>query len=303
MHLAIVQGIKEQDNCFLILDPTDKQEPIEVSFEIVRNACSFVLDIRVPRERKTYHSINIKREISENHFRVMDKNRFKQMKSFADMFEQIFDPVVEFRNCRNTELMATEKLVDDLRKLIRGIDLFVVWLSWRNIAGEDFSEAIARYKQIMSKWNVFINLLYKQSIIGWESDFKERAYANLNDIILLEKEAYKIFLDCMCNEKKKENASHEITELYSYPCDMKIYMNNSGFASDRNVEGKNLTGVGEFFVWDEPGIDLVQKEGIHYRLETGEGADNIVCRGQHIEIDCSHWVHKISIIGCAEWGQ
>lgn len=111
-------------------------------------------------------------------------------------FIHMFSPNIEFRKCNDYILMMKEKLVDDIRKIIKGMDLFTVWLIWRNEQSEtnQFVEAIEKYKQVMSKGNVFINNLYKRSMVGWEENFNEKV------------------------QKKK-----------SYPCCLQKYVNNEAF--------------------------------------------------------------------------
>ena len=77
--------------------------------------------------------------------------------------------------------------------------MFVIWLKWREKKQktDSFSKSIELFKSVLSKWNVFINLLYKQCLLKWKIDIRLKAYERLIDIIDTHKEAYNSYLNAI----------------------------------------------------------------------------------------------------------
>lgn len=305
-HLVVVVDIDENNKDIVILDPIDKQEPVAVSFDILRDACKFLWDISIPKNPLKINQRKIDKGILEERIKVIEDNRFKEMASFTNAFLHMFSPNIEFRKCNDYILMMTEKLVDDIRKIIKGIDLFTVWLMWRNEQSEinQFVEAIEKYKQVMSKWNVFINNLYKRSMVGWEENFNEKGYGMLKEIVALEMEAYSVFGKCLeISDQSIGQTEEKIQKKKSYPCCLQKYVNNRGFHYDiiQNNEC-DLTGVGEYFVIDSGIQKKFTYKEILFEFNWNQKFDNLICQGQEIEITEKFNISGIAFICCAEWG-
>lgn len=306
-HLIIVVGIDMNSKTVDVIDSIDSSKVEILSFQNLFYGCKFYLFLSVPKIIRTLNQKQIEEDIIRGVFNVINENRFQEMEDFATCFLDFFSADIEFRNKNDINLMSTEKLVDEIRKYIKGINLFVIWLTWRD---EDekkqrFSEIIIIYRQIMSRWSRIINTLLKNSITIWEENFGHKAYDEILEIINLEKNAYENFLKCLkCGNIiiKGVISNHVNDDKKTVFMDLIPFMNNSGFANHIVSEGKDLTGAGEYFVFDKiiQGISYYNK--IPYYIKNNQVFDNVICSGQILDVNIIKKVLHIGIVCCAEWG-
>ena len=319
LHFVLVTDVNQEKKTITVIDSIDREQPEELSFDTLKSGCQFILELQQPKKPIKINQQSLERAILEGSYEVIDVNRFEEMEEFAQAFQQMFSPDVEFRDKQNAVLMATEKMVDELRKNIKGINLFVLWMLWReeHTKSDRFHDAICQYRQVMSQWNLFINILYKKSLSGWEDDFYQKAYDKIMEITGLEREAYQSFLTGLKEEKPQsdyennsdgEKTKKKTKKIY-IPLDLHGFMNNDGFCGGSHKAKGNLTGVGEYFVWDKEPEGQLEADGIPFLLETNNKYNNIICQGQKLILPeernaelKNRKLQGIAMICCAEWG-
>lgn len=300
MHIVVVVGCNKRREKIKILDTIEKEYYFEITKKILKNACKFVYNVILPNKSIRIDSHSFDSKIRNGEIVLIQKERIDLLRNFSIEFLEKFNPKIEFRDKCNLDLMRTEKLVDDIRKNILQINLFCKWMMWReeNEIDKSFKSVINLYLQIMSKWNLFVNLLYKNSILGWKNTFNNKGYNILRQVVELEENAYEAFFESLNNKNrvKKRLKMVEFNKNYmNISLDHKF--NNKGFC-DMGVkrDHEDLTGVGEYFV-------IEQKESNNiFSCNLQKEYDNIMCEGQEIEIKCDKETSEINLLACAEWG-
>lgn len=316
LHFVLVTDVDREEKTITVIDSIDRDKPEKLSFEELKLGCGFALKVQAPSKPVKINQRSLEEAICKGSYEVIDAIRFEELEEFANAFQKMFSPDVEFRDKQNAALMATEKMVDELRKNIKGINLFVLWMLWRekNTKTSRFSDAIIRYRQVMSQWNLFINILYKRSLTGWEDNFYQKAYNKIMEITCLEREAYKSFINSLKKEGsekiifQEENGGTGTNIRNCIPFKLNTWMNNKGFCE--RMEGKskeqvNLTGVGEYFVWEQKPERAFYVGGIPFVLEMDYRYDNIICKGQKIslpKVGENKKIQGVALICCGEWG-
>lgn len=302
MHMVIAINVDIEQNTVKIMDTIEKEYYYDITKETLKNACKFVWDIYLPDRPKTINSQQFDMKIEKGEIVLISKNRIELLKSLAITFKEIFDPDIEFRDKYDLDLMRTEKLVDDIRKIILQINLFCKWMIWRdkNMNEKKFGEVTEIYLQIMSKWNVFVNLLYKNCMIGWKESFRIQGYTILSQIVQLEECAYEKSIESTDN---KSHVKHSIELLENakkyYKVSLEDKYNNKGFCYDEKLRTyEDLTGVGEYFVIKEKVVKNL--DIFSYNLHNKY--DNIICEGQEILINNEYETSEAYFLACAEWG-
>ncbi len=328
LHYVLVIDVNREEKTITVIDSIDTDKPENISFEELKLGCSFVLKLQPPSKPVKINQRSLEQAVLKGSYEVIDAARFQEMEEFGEAFLQMFSPDVEFRDKHNVALMATEKMVDELRKTIKGINLFVLWMMWRDKHTEipRFRDAVIRYRQVMSRWNLFINILYKKSLTGWEDNFYQKAYDIIMEITGLEQEAYQSFIHALKAEDSSDGKFQEENEYICtmpggnplnggmdegkifIPVDLHAWMNNKGFCEEterKSQECVNLTGAGEYFVWDKQPERQFEVDGVPLILETKQGCDNMICKGQRLrltEMGENRKIQAIALICCTEWG-
>lgn len=301
-HMVIAIDVDIKNNIIKILDTIETKYNYDIEKETLSKACTFVWDISLPQKPKVINPQQYNMKISKGEKVLVPKNRIKMLKLFADVFKENFEPSIEFRNQYDLDLMRTEKLVDDIRKIILQINLFCNWMIWldKNMAEKNFESVTEIYLQVMSKWNVFVNLLYKNCIKGWQKSFRVRGYTILTEIIHLEECANVEFMERIDNRRCVKKSIELLGNIKKYyPVLLEDKYNNKGFCYDEKLRNyEDLTGVGEYFVIKEKVMhDL---DVFSYNIQNNY--DNIACEGQIILINNENETSEMYFLACAEWG-
>lgn len=301
-HLVIVIDINSDKSIIKVLDSIEDDNYFYVSKEILKYGCDYIWKVTLPNIESKINIEEFDIQILNGQEVLIPKNRLQMLEDFSKVFVRIFNPDLEFRDKYNLGLMRTEKIVDDFRKMILQINLFCKWMIWRDeIKGiKSFKPVLDIYMQIMSKLNVFVNLLYKNCILGWKKSFNIDGYNIIVQVIELEKKAYDRFVECiMCKHSKQMEPfiAKDGNRHYIIPLD--DIMDNKGFCLDVNERvNEDLTGVGEYFVVENMLGDAHSMLSIEYSKKF----DNVVCRGQEIEVFYKKNTSKLLFLACAEWG-
>ena len=301
-HIVLAIDIDAESDIIKIIDTIEEEYYYNIGKDIIEKACKFVWNIYLPDKPVFIKSQQFDILIEREEICLISEERIRLLKSFVEVFESIFNPDIEFRNKCDLELMQTEKLVDDIRKIILQINLFCNWMIWRDNHSDKkkFKHVTEVYLQVMSKWNIFINLLYKNCIIGWGKSFRNRGVNILTQIVNLEERAYLEFKKSINIKAYEENNVKllEKAEKY-YIVLLEEKYNNKGFCYDlSNRTNEDLTGVGEFFVIKEKVVSSYDTMSCDFYNQY----DNVVCEGQEIVINCKYETYELHFLACAEWG-
>ena len=306
-HLIVITGLDTDAKTITILDPIDKPEPVEITYKEFKLGSHYCLDIIPPTPVKHISHAEFIKDIIQKPDTLIPSHIFDNLSELGDMFTSEFNPDVEFRDCFNRQLMVEEKLVDDIRKLMQGINMFTVWLTWLNgkLNNCDLDEHIEDFKSILSKWNIFINMLYKRCMTTWEMDFGKKASTFIKDISLMHKQSYERLLDCLACETS--STSHNISTNFtmSIPIDLTPYCNNKGFAQgDLITIPCDLTGAGEYYKIDSCyNLSELTIDKMKYYINLANKYDNIICNNDTITIEPPVNAVGLSILCCSEWGK
>lgn len=301
-HIVLAIDVNAEKGIIKVADTIEKEYYYDIGKDIIEKACKFVWKIYLPDKPVFINPQQFDILVEEEKICLISEERIRLLKSFVEVFEGVFNPDIEFRNKYDLELMRTEKLVDDIRKIILQINLFCNWMIWRDNHADKvkFKCIVEVYLQVMSKWNVFINLLYKNCIIGWKKPFRNRGVNILTQIVNLEKCAYlelKKSINIKGYEKSGVKLLEEVEKYYIVLLEDKY--NNKGFCYDlRNRINEDLTGVGEFFVIKETVVSNF--DSMSYNFDNQY--DNVVCEGQEIIINCEYETFGLYFLACSEWG-
>lgn len=308
-HICICIDIDVKKGIITILDTMDLEESIELSFDLLRNACKFYWYISIPEPGITIDLTEFDRQTIKDVGCLFETQMFDKMYRFAELFRDEFNPYTEFVDCENYNMMLEEKLVDEIRKVMSGINMFVIWLKWREKKQktDSFSKSIELFKSVLSKWNVFMNLLYKQCLLKWKIDIRLKAYERLIDIIDTHKEAYYSYLNAIGQQQgdKLESITSVDRDYKSLPLNISDVCNNGGFVFRNSpIVKKNLTGVGEVFVIHEKyqSDKIYYKKGVCFNTNLNNEYDNISCDGQIIPVNEDCEIQGIAVLCCSEWG-
>lgn len=201
-HMVIAVEVDRAANSIGIIDTIEKGYYYTVKKDTLKNACEYVWSVYLPDEPEVVDAYQFDMRTRDGKVELIPQRRIEHLKEFTRVFALIFDPDIEFRNKNDLNLMKSEKLVDSIRKNILQINLFCNWLIWRD--EQVFQPVIDIYFQVMSKWNILVNLLYKNCLIGWKKSFNTTACDVLKQIIQLEEKARNEFRDSMGSESKEE---------------------------------------------------------------------------------------------------
>ena len=312
-HLIVVIGMDTSAKSLTILDPIDREEPVTITYSQFKSGSHFCLEIHAPEANKEIPHEEFVSDVLSSHDKLVSSNMFQHLHNMALCTTEIFDPYIEFRDCHNNALMVEEKLVDDIRKFMQSINMFTVWLKWfsEETNSPHLDVVIEEFKSILSKWNIFINMLYKRSLTKWESDFKYKLSQFIDNIATMHEEAYVHLIECLQNRSADiEKCSISYTHNSSYSIELVDYFNNKGFVLSGNyVDNCDLTNAGEYFSIDSSHVDssmcdnMFKIEDIDFKIEHNSKCDNIICNNQLIKLDKHPTAIGIGIICCSEWGR
>ncbi len=333
-HICIVVGINDSQNSIRILDLIDKFEPVDMDMSILYKACTFYLEVICSNKKRIMDTKQIDKMIINKEIPLIDVDMIKNMNQFAVAFKKYFNPKIEFIDASNFELLLEEKLIDEFRRVMLCINMFQVWIEWR-----EYKEKEERYKGIiqkltvlLNKWNVFINIIYKHAMSGWKRPLNEVGYEwlkSFTDIInQISSEVMNILAYNLENKDFKIKYNYEDalkcsnSQLYtSKPLTIDKYYNNKGFKPEKDqCQDCDLTGCGEYFILNENfGTKSADKtthcrlKGIDFKMRFDKIYDNILCKGQTLNITNLEELNNIKMnlkktlgiafLCCAEWGE
>lgn len=200
-HLVVVIGIDTSTKSLIILDPIDLDKPINITYSQFKDGSHFCLKLQFPEPPRIISHEQFVTETISSPDTLISSEVFNDIHELALCISKIFNPHIEFRDCLNHPLMLEEKLIDDIRKLMQGINMFTVWLQWFNKQTNIYNldTVIEEFKSILSKWNICINMLFKRSLTSWEPEFKNKLSQFIDNIGIMHKSAYTHFISCLKN--------------------------------------------------------------------------------------------------------
>lgn len=299
-HLAVAVAIDTNEHKVWIVDPEFSEEAFSVGVELLEKASKFYADVKVENVNK-YSNDELMEMVclkKEDY-----KKQFEQMEQFAKNFKDYFVPSVEFGNEMDVDCVLDSELITRIRELIKGRNLFIVFLEQFQESNDIISQVIDYLYISIGKWNTVMNMMFKSARTRWRPGFNEKVYNILMSATQIESEAYEVLQSYI---KGSTNIKCErLTETEKMRCvevDIVSECNNKGFAYQKG-KGNNcdLTGDGEYVLLNNPYKNITYN-GVTFRTCFGSENDNIVCRGQNIYMDNSIPACSLDILLCAEWG-
>ena len=83
----------------------DLEEPMELSFDLLRNACKFYWYISIPKPCITIDLTEFDRQTIKDVGCLFEMQMFDKMYRFAELFRDKFNPYTEFVDCENYNMM------------------------------------------------------------------------------------------------------------------------------------------------------------------------------------------------------
>lgn len=303
-HLNLVCKHDKEIRIIYTIDPGFSNKMLPFTYDLLELSCEFYLEID-DHNIKQISSTELLHKLLERN-ELINKTMFLEIQKFAYNFYHKFDPQKEFKNCNDFDEVMNSKLIESIRYVIKGRNLFIVFLENMKEIKIDFDEVINLMLLSISKWNLIINLLLKSTKAGWGNDFNNKIQKIINSIPQIEMSAYDLLYKKVLGNEIKE-ANCKLFSLYNNQfiyLDLKNYFNNKGFTSDINSKNCDLTQAGEYFIIDS--IDTpyyLNQKNISFRIDLNNDVDNIICESQEIEIDASLCCKGIGVLCCSEWGR
>lgn len=309
-HVSQVCGYDEKKKKVFIVDLDFPDKVFELSLADLRMACTFYFSFeRVKNyKRKTAYELL-------NHYLNNAKMDFWSLKNriicFSETFYEEFAYEKEFNPPYGVDEVLESNLIFKIRQIIKDRNLFMDFLEEVSKETEiNFSKVIEGLFVSVSKWNHIINLLIKNSIIGWKNNINEKIKNVIIEISELEWETYNMLEVAMlmqCGDRKKEYYKDTtVNKLFFVP--IYKYCNNKGLlCKSDNIYIENdfpgLTGLGEMILIDDEYKKgpLVWKN-IQYSINVEAILDNIVCEGQEIIVENNKVFRGIGVLCCTEFG-
>lgn len=299
-HLAIAVAIEADQNKIWIVDPEFSEEAFPVDMELIEKASKFYVQVKVENTNK--YSNNELLEMvclkKENY-----KNQFDQMEQFVKVFKEYFIPSVEFENEMDVDCVLDSELITRIRELIKGRNLFIVFLEQFQKFEEKVSQVIDYLYISIGKWNTVMNMMFKAARTRWRPDFNEKVYSILMSAVQIEREAYEILQSYVTGSTVSVTQQLCRTERGEcIPIDIGNECNNRGFIYQESENSDcDLTGDGEYILLNAP-YESISYSGIRFKTNFGSKNDNIVCKGQTISVNKNAPVYSLAFLLCAEWG-
>lgn len=238
-----------------------------------------------------------------------ESQTFLEMKNFADELEEVYSTKTNYGKDEKFNYTLT---LDKLTDIVRGRKLFSQTCYYiAEKTGDEFAHYVGGcYAEIGEQWNVVWRMLAKIYILNCENNEKNSVSSIIKEVADsirkvsdAEKELIENILgDCIIYDKTIKPLNNiKVDKGYKY-IDVDIFklLDNKGFEEPAGEIKADLTGHGEFFLWN----DLLDSKVIKF----GEAAfhinavyDNFLCNGQKISVSTNTY-KKIYILGCAEWG-
>lgn len=300
-HIAVAVGINKNIGKITIVDPDYSDESFEIDLSMLEKSSSFYLDININNiDKFSYEDL-----LDILCAKKFDYNKqFKQIEIFAEIFAEIFDPNIEFDGNPNIDTVLDSMLISKIRRIIKGRNLFVVFLEQIILTYDKVEKVIELMYISMGKWNTIMNLLFKAARTKWNQELNKKIKMILLSIAEIEKEAY--YFLCKCRKmNNKINCSTNIygEKFFCAEINLKSEFNNKGFVYKDNLEiGCDLTNAGEYVVLNKDLKQTIYNE-ICFVTYFEKKLDNVVCRGQLIDISQFDNIHSLDFLFCAEWGR
>lgn len=299
-HLAVAVAIDPNENKVWIVDPEFSEEAFSVDVKLLEEASRFYVDVKVENVNK-YSNEELMEMVCSK--KEDYKKQFDQMEQFAKNFKDYFVPSVEFGNEMDVDCVLDSELITRIRELIKGRNLFIVFLEQFQESNDIISQVIDYLYISIGKWNTVMNMMFKSARTRWRPGFNEKVYSILMSAAQIEREAYEVlqsYIKGSTNIKSKQ-----LTESGKMKCiavDIVSECNNKGFVYQKGEKNDcDLTGDGEYVLLNAPYKNIIYN-GITFKTCFGSKNDNIVCRGQTIYVDTGIPVLSLDILLCAEWG-
>jgi hypothetical protein len=181
---------------------------------------------------------------------------FNNIKKFTADFMVSFSYLKEFDYPYGPDEVLESRLIENIRLIIKGRFLFMDYLLSNHYENISFDYFIEILYVSASKWNHIINILIKQSIIGWNSNINKKISNVLEEISEIEEKAYNYLYNLLTvdiNEikltKPYDYSFYDTISLYNY-------YNNKGIVNFEMCKSKNLyptslSDTGEYLVIDD----------------------------------------------------
>lgn len=299
-HIAVAVGIDRELEKMTIVDPDYSHEPFDIDLSLLEKASTFYLDINVDNvDKYSYEDL-----IDILYDKKSDYDiQFQQIEEFADIFAERFNPSVEFGEEPDIDKVLDSMLISNIRDIIKGRNLFIIFLEQITKKYPSVHRVIEHMYISIGKWNTIMNLLFKASRTRWNPELNEKIKKILVSIAEVEREAYSLLVRCRDNAGYIQNDNSLYTsDFVCMEVDLQAECNNKGFSyNDRLDKACDLTNAGEYVILREKLFDITFNK-VHFNTYFQWELDNVVCRGQNIDIGSVYHVHSLELLLCAEWG-
>ncbi len=299
-HLAVAVAIEPDHKKVWIVDPEFSEEAFSVDLELLEKASKFYVEVKIENENK-YSNHELLKMVCLKKVNFIEQ--FDQMEQFTNAFKEYFVPSVEFENEMDVDCVLDSELITRIRQLIKGRNLFIVFLEQFQEMEEKVSQVIDYLYISIGKWNTVMNMMFKAARTRWRPDFNEKVYNILMSAVQIEREAYEILQSYIKGSTTPEaQRLSEPVKMECIPVDIRDKCNNRGFIyQEQEKRHCDLTGDGEYVLLNAP-YESISYSGITFKTNFGSKNDNIVCKGQIISINKSAPVYSLAFLLCAEWG-
>ena len=205
-------------------------------------------------------------------------------------------PEKEFFVTDEINIFYHSQLMTKLSRILTNRYRFCLFLKeWEQTDGGAYCQ---RFKNVLAGWQVFKALLLKAYHARFSAESLKHAAEYLLKIESLERDFLQEILQSGAKEAPvRKNAGGEKTRRSRL--NILPYCNNKGLSEKPDEGIADCTGAGEY-ICTENHQEAVKRRG--HRLLVGEKTDNIVCRGQEIELPKDKNIVKIQLLSAAEWG-
>lgn len=301
-HVAVVVGIDREKEMVYIVDPDFSDKPFGIKFELLEKASKFYMVLAINNSEKYSYDDLLKLICNEKDEYL---KQFDMIELFAIMFQEIFEPQKEFDISDSIDEVLESELISKIRHIIKGRNLFVVFLEQISLQYSDIDKVIEYLYISMGKWNTIMNLMFKGARTGWKNNLNEKISNIIMSIAEIEREAYDVL--CQCNkqeDQKKKTVCNHIISMNYVNIDISKYCNNKGFVfGNRKMrQNSDLTNAGEYVELDKK-FENISYKGIRFKTYFQNKYDNIICNGQMIQCFEGKIIYSLELLICAEWGR
>ncbi|MGR6765263.1 BtrH N-terminal domain-containing protein [Paenibacillus sp. T2-29] len=305
-HFCIATGIDFDRKNLIIADPYFQLKDVSIPFDVTEQASDIIGILSFRNSKKEKHFFELHPFLSKESY-ILKQKQFNDIKIFANDLLHLIKS-----DKPDTKLLSLPVIYDTINELILGRLRFSILLAFYKKSEKinELDNICYRMNEAALHWEMVLNSIAKSI---YTNQINKQIYKICERIHAISEFENSILnnLYSVLNEQSQNNNVEEKLISYNihnekikyFPLEISSYYNNKGFVlKNSNRINADLTGLNEFFLFDDPPSSIITIKDYNFKLPNFNGFyDNISCDSQKIKVDIDKG-HKLAFLGCSEWG-